>query len=398
MLSISTIAYKNLLRKKLRSTLTIFGISLSTWVLVSLLGFNLGYEKSLNRDIDNLGFQILLTAKGCPYEAATLMLQGGAGMRYMQSNILDSLKAYQEVQEVTPMLMHALFNPHIGEIGGISAFLGIDPETYPKMKSYLQFEQGDWFTGHDALEAVMGFEAAELEQREIGDFIFIPEKDVEIKVVGILKRSGTQDDGTIFLPYQTIQKIFNLKNQLTGVGIKVDKDANIALFEEKLYLIPDVQVVSMAQVKNTISNLVGTARVMVMSIAIIAILIAMVGVMNTILMSVLERYQEIGIMKSMGAKASQIFLLIWTETIIICFIGGMIGALFSLLLAELTDTFVRYVLPYSPRGTLIYIDFLLVFKSIALIIGAGVLSGMYPAYRATKIKPIEAIMSNEGSL
>ena len=72
------VAYKNLLRKKVRSLLTLVGIALSSWVLVSLLGFNQGYEASLNKDIDNMGFQIMVMAKGCPYEAATLMLQGGA--------------------------------------------------------------------------------------------------------------------------------------------------------------------------------------------------------------------------------------------------------------------------------------------------------------------------------
>ena len=73
------VAYKNLLRKKVRSSLTIIGIALSAWVLVSLLGFNQGYENSLNRDIDNMGFQLMIMAKGCPYEAATLMLKGGTG-------------------------------------------------------------------------------------------------------------------------------------------------------------------------------------------------------------------------------------------------------------------------------------------------------------------------------
>ena len=89
-INIFQIAYKNLLRKKTRSVLTVLGIALAAWVLVSLFGFNKGYETSLNRDIDNLGFQMLVTAKGCPYEAATLMLKGGTGLRYMKEDIADS--------------------------------------------------------------------------------------------------------------------------------------------------------------------------------------------------------------------------------------------------------------------------------------------------------------------
>ena len=68
--------------------MTIVGIALSAWVLVSLLGFNQGYENSLNKDIDNMGFQLMIMAKGCPYEAATLMLKGGTGLRYMDESII----------------------------------------------------------------------------------------------------------------------------------------------------------------------------------------------------------------------------------------------------------------------------------------------------------------------
>ena len=81
------VAYKNLLRKRVRSFLTLVGIALSSWVLVSLLGFNQGYETALNKDIDNMGFQLMIMAKGCPYEAATMMLKGGTGLKYMKESI-----------------------------------------------------------------------------------------------------------------------------------------------------------------------------------------------------------------------------------------------------------------------------------------------------------------------
>lgn len=396
--SISGIAYKNLRRKRIRSILTIFGIALSTWVLVSLFGFNRGYEASLNNDIDNLGFQVLLTAKGCPYEAATLMLQGSQSLRYMPESVMDSLSQDPAVDKLTPMLMQTVFDVNKGDEGGMVGYLGIDPKTYPSMKPYLTFSSGTWFTEASALEAVLGYEVAELEQRDVGDMMLIPEKEVEVKVVGILKRSGTQDDGTIFMPYKSLQSIFEVQDKLTSIGIKVKKDVDITAYEEDLYSIPDVQVVSMAQVKNTISNLVSTAKVLVMSIAIIAILIAMVGVMNTILMSVLERYQEIGIMKSMGATTLHIFRLIWFETVILCALGGIIGSLFSVLMASLTEALIRYILPYAPTGSLIMIDISLALKSIGIITLIGLLSGVYPAYRAAKIKPIEAIRSSEGEL
>jgi putative ABC transport system permease protein len=387
------VAYKNLLRKKVRSLLTLIGIALSAWVLVSLLGFNHGFETALNRDIDNMGFQMMLMAKGCPYEAATMMLKGGTGLKYLPESIGDVVRKEPEVEKITPMLIQAVFDPNKGENGGIAAYLGVEPQSYGAMKTFLKFREGGWFTQDDSYEAVMGYEAAELEQREVGDMILIPEKNIEFKVVGILSRTGAQDDGTIFVPLKTLQKIFGKDDKLTTIGIKVRKEADISLIENKLYKLPDVQVVSLAQVKQTILSLVSTAKVLVLSIAIIAIVIAMVGVINTILMSVHERFQEIGIMKTIGAMPGDIFRLVWIETLLLCAAGGVLGVALSLVLSRATELVIRSVLPYSPRGGLVLIDGNLVLFTLCAISVIGLLSGLYPAWKAGRIRPLEAIRS-----
>jgi putative ABC transport system permease protein len=392
-INIYQVAYKNLLRKKTRSALTILGIGLSAWVLVSLLGFNKGYEAALNKDIDNMGFQVLVTAKGCPYEAATLMLKGGTGLRYMKESVIADILKHPEVEKVTPQLMAAIFDPNKGETGGLNAYLGVDPTTFPAMKAYLKFKQGAWFTDPSAMEAVVGYEAAELEQREVGDKLLIPEKNVELKVVGILSRSGTADDGTIFVPLRTVQKIFGKEGLITAAGIKVNKNANMNELENKLYDLPDVQVVSMAQVKTTIMSLVSTAKVMVFSIALIAILIAMLGVVNTILMSVFERFQEIGIIKSMGAMPWDVFRMIWTETVILCLLGGAIGIAFSFALSKITDILIRRLLPYTPTGSLVIINTRLGLLTLGVVVAIGLVSGVYPAWRAARVRPLESIRS-----
>jgi putative ABC transport system permease protein len=391
-ISVFEVAYKNLLRKKARSLLTVLGIAMAAWVLVSLFGFNRGYEASLNKDIDNLGFQMLVVAKGCPYEAATLMLKGGTGLKYMNEDIAAAVAAEPEVEGVTPMLMQVVFDPDKGETGGLAAFLGVDPVSFPKMKSALPFKEGGWFREPEAAEAVFGYEVAELEQREVGDLYLIPEKEVEVKVVGILERTGTQDDGTIFLPIKTVQKIFGV-HELTSIGIKVKKEADLKAFEDKMYKLPDVQVVSLSQVKTTIMTLVSTARVMVFSIALIAILIAMMGVVNTVLMSVMERRQEIGILKSMGAMAGDVFKLVWLETIILCVGGGLIGTGLALLTARLTDVLVRNLLPYSPSGGLVSIDLGLVLMALGVVTAIGLASGVYPSWKAARMRPLDTIRS-----
>ncbi|MBQ8676886.1 MAG: ABC transporter permease [Alphaproteobacteria bacterium] len=393
-MNLLTLAYKNLKRRKIRTGFTIIGIALSTWVLVTLLGFNKGYEQSLNKDIDAMGFQIVLTAKGCPYEAATLMLKGGTGLRYISERLFDDINKDTEVSAATPMLMHAEFDPYKGENGGTIVYLGIDNTTYPQMKSYFEFLAGNWFKNATAREVVLGYEAAELEQREIGDMMLLPGSKEEFMVVGILKRTGTQDDGMIFLPLKTLQEVFGKQNLLTMVGIQLQKGINTTAYEDKLYEIPDVQVVSMAQVKNTIISLVKSAKVIVFSIAFIAFLIAVFGVLNTVLMSVFERYQEIGILKSIGALPKHIFAMIWIETILLCSGGSIIGIIFSYLFAGISENLARLFLPFAPSGSLIMLSPEIIITAFTAITLTGVLGGILPAVRAAHIRPLEAIRSD----
>jgi putative ABC transport system permease protein len=149
----------------------------------------------------------------------------------------------------------------------------------------------------------------------------------------------------------------------------------------------------MAQVKNTIMSLVSTAKVMVFSIALIAILIAMIGVINTILMSVFERFQEIGIIKSMGAMPKDVFQMIWTETVILCLLGGVLGIGLSFGLAKITDLLIRRLLPYTPTGSLIVVNTQLSLLTLAAVLVIGLVSGIYPAWRASRVRPLESIRS-----
>lgn len=389
------LAYKNLKRRKIRSLLTISGVGVAVAVLVSLLGFNTGYQRALTSDIEKMGYQLLVTAKGCPYEAATMMLKGGAGLRYLDEDVYKRITADPDIDKITPLLIQLVYDADKSEgRGGFTYYLGIE-QSYLELKPYVEFKSGGWFSDDDANEAIMGYEAAELEQRAVGDKIFIPDKGVVLTVTGIFERTGTQDDGTIFLPMQATQRIFGVEGKLTGIGIKLKELSKLPEFEERLYSIAAIQVISMAQVKGTILNLVNTAKILVISVALIAIFVAIIGVINTILMSVFERTQEIGIMKAIGACRFDIFKLIWMETLIICALGGIVGSIVAVLGGNLTEVLVRRVMPYTPSGKLLLITPGLLLLCFLGAIVLGIISGLYPAFRASSMRPIEAIRSGE---
>ncbi|HUT02917.1 MAG TPA: FtsX-like permease family protein [bacterium] len=389
------IAYKNLKRRKLRSSFTIGGVAIAVAVLVSLLGFSEGYKKALTSDIDKMGYQILVTAKGCPYEAATLMLKGGGGLRYMEQDVFNSIANDERIDKLTPQLIHTIFDPERLEgQGGFAMYIGIQ-KSYLELKPWTKFKSGAWFTRDDADEVIMGFEAAELEQRSVGNKIFIPGIEKILTVVGVFERTGTQDDGVIFLPLKSAQTIFALKDKISGIGIKLKNIEELGQFEEDMYAVPGTQVISMAQVKGTLLNLVSSAKILVTSVAVIAVFVAAIGVVNTILMSVFERTQEIGVMKAIGASKLDIFRLIWMETVIMCALGGLVGDIGALLGGKVVERIVKSLLPYAPEGQIVLITPTALLISLVGAILLGLFAGIYPAFRASSMRPIEAIRSGE---
>lgn len=390
-----TLAYKNLKRRRIRTVLTILGVGIAVAVLVSLLGFNIGYKAALNRDIERMGYQVIVTAKGCPYEAATIMLKGGGGLRYITENLFSQIAGNPLIDEITPQLIEVVHDPDLPEGGGFRYFLGIEMKSFHDLRPWIKFKSGGWFSGNNVDEVIMGYEAAELEQRLVGDKIFIPGVDKVLIVAGIFERVGTQDDGTMFLPLKTLQRIFKREGKLTGMGLRLKDMDRYPEFEEEIFKTPEIQVISMSKVRMVILNLIGRARLMVISVAFIAIFVAVIGVLNTILMSTFERTQEIGIMKAVGASRFHIFKIIWLETILICAAGGIAGAIIAIVASSIVAYLARKVLPYVPSGKLVVItpDLLLICFLGAIVM--GLLAGIYPALRASGKRPVEAISSTE---
>src|SRR6266700_8173443 len=99
------LATKNLRRRPVRTGLTVAGVALAVTVAVSLGGFMLGYRGAIDKSIDMLGFQVMIMAKGCPYEAATMMLKGGTGLLYLPGDTYRNVKNDPDIESITPVLI-----------------------------------------------------------------------------------------------------------------------------------------------------------------------------------------------------------------------------------------------------------------------------------------------------
>lgn len=241
---------------------------------------------------------------------------------------------------------------------------------------------------------VIGRNLAETENLKVGDVVPFGPDEIPFTIVGILERTGTQDDEFHFLPLEVAQRIFGKPDQITTIAIRVNDISRMSEISNQLERIPDMQVVTMTQIMGTIMNLVGSAQTLLISVIIIAIIISAVGIINTLLMSVNERTREFGMMKALGASGLDIGKLVVIETLLITASGGILGLLVSISGASLIEGFVKGIIPYSPAGRLMSPEPGLIGLCLLFSIGIGLICGLYPAIKSSRLTPMEAIRGN----
>ncbi len=384
-MNLFSLAVKNLQRRKGRTLLTVAGVAIAVAILFSLLSFSAGYERELTKEMDSLGFHLLAVPKGCPYEATTLILHGGVIPKYLTNEDLDRARATDGVVIAAPLLLQQFVKdgtPHI--------VYGIDPDAMLPLKPAWKVD-GRFFTANETHVMVIGSTLAEKESLAPGSVIAFGPSQEPFTIIGVLKPTGSEDDNFHFLPLADAQRVFKKEGFITAIAVRADDVKHIHDISVELEKVPDIQVVTMAQVTGTIMNLVGSARSLLFSVIVIAIVISAAGITNTLLMSVNERTREIGMMKAIGASGYHIGVLLITETLLITTIGGIIGIIAALAGSGLIETFVRGMVPYAPSGSFVSFDPLLIGGCLAFSILLGLLCGLYPAWKSARLSPMEAI-------
>lgn len=387
-----TLAAKNLQRRKGRTFLTVLGVAIAITVLFSLLSLNSGYEKELNREVNSLGVHILAVPKGCPYEAAALVIHGGVIPKYLTASDLDNVSKIDGVGLATPMLMHQFLrrDEKTGQDVAHVAF-GINIDEMRVLKPWWKIE-GRYFTNNETNVMIVGRGLADRYNLTVGA-TQAGGPLANFTIVGILERTGDQDDQFHFLPLTEAQRVFNKAGKITTIGVKLNDISKIAAVSGEMEKIPDIQVVTLTQVMGTIMNLAGSARSLLLTVIVIALIISAFGIINTLLMSVNERTREFGMMKAIGASGLDIGKMVLAETVFITVIGGLVGTVAALVGSSLIESFVKGMLPYSPRGSLISLNPELIGFALVFSVALGLICGLYPAFRSSRLSPMEAIRS-----
>jgi putative ABC transport system permease protein len=373
---------RNLLRRPLRNGLTLAGIAVASAMLICIVAFGDGYRNSLQGELNRSGVQLMLVPIGCPYDAAARVLQNNTLEHSLPAGVLDQARRDPSVAIAAPLLMAAL--PRAND-RRVDLWVGLDENALP-LKPWWKMRSGSmWFSGSD--EVILGADAAALEMRVPGDKFYSPELRREFRVAGVLARSGTGDDSAFFAPLATAQEMFSQTGRLTAVAIRLKDPTLVRDTGQRLQQIPGAQVVTMAEMMGVFLNLIGAVRTLVLAVAAIAIAISALSVFNTLLAAVVERTNELAVMRAIGASPAQVCLLLLGESLLLTFLGTSIGAALAFAGGPFVETIARNWMTFAPSGALLTISAQNLLRCSLLALAVGAAAALYPAWRAARLQP-----------
>jgi len=412
------LAFRNMLRHRTRTVLTLISILVSVGVLFAVISYDRSFSMALEREMHNTGVHINVVPTGCPHEAASLLLHGGAVPRVLSR---DDLAAIEELVgdralALYPMLIAQARNVAVDRLDVV---YGLDRNSFSEFKPNWKIAHGGFpDSGQDL---ILGFRKAEQQGLQVGDIIeyqvrgrfrqevrpggfknklddleefFLPESGLVLgfKVAGILDKTGTQDDGAVFAPLTTAYMMLGPAGGVTALGIRLSAPEQARSVSRELESgFSGIQAVTPDHLLDTVTGVVHSAKILSFSMVVLVVVISSGGVMNSILMTVFERTREIGVMRAIGASRLDVFKMTLGEALILTSAGGILGIVSVSAAAQLIEKFVSMFLPYVPQGLAFGFDPLVALGCLAFSLLMGCLAGLYPAIKSSGISPVEAM-------
>jgi len=373
------LALKSIMRSKTRSFLTTFGIVIGITAIVALGSISEGLRKQISDALQQASGQIIV------YEESNQPIFVAMTASRLSEDKVEEIENINGIKESARYLMDFSYLEGDQYLGQPDLYInGIDPEQESLLVTEnAELEEGETLESGDTYSATIGHDLAEALDVEVGDTIEVKEEIFVIK--GIYKKFGDPGlDSGVLIPIDVAFDLLDTE-ECSGIILYPEDIEDVEEITEYIEEnIDDVSALSTEEAASTISGIIDQVQVFTIGIAGISAIVGGLGVLNTMIMSIMERKREIGIMKAVGATNNCILQQILTESVIITFFGGLAGIILGSLGAY-SLRFVNAVLesaavtPNLAIGSLIFSVFL------------GLIGGFYPAWKASKLDPIEAI-------
>jgi putative ABC transport system permease protein len=387
---------------KLRSFLTMLGIVIGVAAVIILMSIGRGATAQILANIQSMGSDLITVRPGSFSFGG---VRGGVSATLTMEDAEAIADQVSYISAVAPSYSSSL-QLVVGSENTNSQVTGTTPE-YMGINN-LEIASGSFFTEYDyqrgAKVAVLGSNVAETlfgntdpigQQMRMGTIV--------VRVIGVLESKGGMfgsSDDAIFIPLTAMQQ--TVAQPRTAQGESVISSVSLTVSDEKQtdYVISgitsllrtrhrlapgaddDFNIMSTEEIANTISEAAGTMTLLLGAIAAISLLVGGIGVMNIMLVSVLERTREIGIRKALGAREHDIWIQFLVEAAFLTLAGGIIGVIIGWLVAF-------FISSTGLMTTVVTTD--IVVLAVSVSVGIGLFFGFYPAWNASRLNPIEAL-------
>lgn len=389
-----------ILSNKTRSGLTVLGIVIGIASVIAMVSIGEGTSNTIQTSIQSLGSNLLMVSPGAQRTQGFVASQGRGSAQTLTLADSDAIKRDISLAAAVAPQTSGRYQITAKGTNTNTTVNGVTAE-YATVRN-IEIEKGSFISDQDSSKvAVLGPITSEdlfgAEVDPIGKIIRI--KGIEFKVIGVVKSKGTgvaagMQDDVIYIPLKVAQRVLTGNDKVSTINIEaVDQKSMPALQQDITNLLlarhhitdpdkADFSILSMSDVIQIASTMTQTLTILLTSIAGISLVVGGIGIMNMMLTSVTERTREIGLRKAIGAKNNDISLQFLSESIILTFIGGIIGIILGIVTALVISKIGGIPTKISASSIL------LAFGVSSLV---GIVFGYYPAKRAASLNPIEAL-------
>jgi len=375
---------------KLRSLLTMLGVIIGVFAVILLVSLGTGLQAYITDQISGLGSNLIFVVPGSSGARA-----GGSQTNKLVINDARNLSnGLQGIADVGPIVQQIVTLKYKNHTDKGTTVLGTT-SNYPQIIVSVLMEQGRFFT---LPQERLGSHVAVIGQTVNKD-LFIHEDAIgkritvggtKYTVIGVLKARGSvfgiDEDNTVVMPIAAAQRQFGITN-INALYLSAKRPELVRIVKQRANTIllkrltaDDFTVETQEQTLSTITSIIGALTAALGGIAAISLIVGGIGVMNIMLVSVTERTREIGLRKALGAKRNDILKQFLFEAVILSVAGGIIGILLGLAASYiLAKFFISQVTPWS------------IFLAFGFSAAVGIIFGIAPAYRASRLSPIEAL-------
>jgi len=384
-MNIPKLVLKNLFRRKGRFIFTLLGIAIGMASFVALLSMGGSMRAEVTRQAEAMGADFMIMPEDICIFNQIALVTGDTISESLQYEVFERISTIEGITVIPYLTQRAA----VRDLP--SVVVGILPE---ETKSFREWEiaEGEYFTSQDQNAAIIGSSFAQSRDLSVGDVVVI--RGEELSVIGILALTQSNDDAAMFAPLEVAQRAFGREGIISYMSARVDNLAEIERYEAAIVAVANVQVSTDEQLLAHVLTILGSVNVTLQLIAGVALIAAAFGIINTMMTAVYERRREIGILCAIGGKSSAIFKIFLLESGLYGLLGGMAGVVIGLLASVFAGEFISQIganemlKGVSPQASF---DIGLIVMAIAFSLVISIVAGVYPAWKAARLTPVEAI-------